>query len=58
MPENEFNVHRKFKRENVGRLVNDTGELIVDREDISESWMKYIEQLFFDERGNPPSIQT
>lgn len=61
----EFNVHRKvrevtgkFKTKTVGKLVDDNGELIVDREDIKDTWEKYIQQLFFDERGNPPSIPT
>lgn len=62
----EFNVHikvrevtGKFKMKAIGKLLDDNEELIVDREDIKDTWNKFIEQLFFDERGKPSlSIQS
>lgn len=60
----EFNVHRKVrklqespKRKTWEKLVNDARELIVDREDTKETWKKSLEELFFDERGDPSHIQ-
>lgn len=61
----EFNVHKKVreitgkhKKKVVGKLLNDKGELIIDRRKIQETWKKYIEDLFYDERVDPPSVET
>uniref|UniRef100_A0A8D8Z4U1 Craniofacial development protein 2 n=1 Tax=Cacopsylla melanoneura TaxID=428564 RepID=A0A8D8Z4U1_9HEMI len=61
----EFNVHKKvreitgkYKKRTVGKLVNDNGDLIVDQESIKNTWRTYIQNLFFDERGEPPSLET
>jgi len=61
----DFNVHKKvreitgkYKKRTVGKLVNDNGELIVDQGSIKDTWKEYIENLFFDERGDPPSLST
>lgn len=59
----DFNLHKRVremtgrhKKRTVGKLVNDNGELIVDQGSIKDTWKKYIENLFFDERGDPPSL--
>uniref|UniRef100_A0A8D8Q762 Craniofacial development protein 2 n=1 Tax=Cacopsylla melanoneura TaxID=428564 RepID=A0A8D8Q762_9HEMI len=61
----EFNVHKKvreitgrFKKKVVGKLLNDKGELLVDKDDIKTTWKSYIENLFLDERGNPPILEV
>lgn len=59
----DFNVHKKvreitgkIKKKVVGKLINERGELIVDKEDIKATWKNYVEDLFFDKRGDPPPI--
>jgi len=60
----DFNVHNKvreitgnYKKRTVGKLVNDNGELIVVQGSIKDTWKEYIENLFFDERGDPSPYQ-
>lgn len=59
-----FNVHRKVKevtgKYRTGtrnRLVNNEGKIIVGQGEIKDTWKTYIEQLFYDNRPEPPQIK-
>lgn len=56
-----FNVYRKineitgkYKTRSVNKLVDNEGKIIVNKEEIKNTWKSYIEQLFYDDRPNPP----
>lgn len=60
-----FNVHRKVKevtgryRSKTGkRLVNDEGKVIIGQDELKDTWKTYIEQLFYDNRPEPPQLNT
>uniref|UniRef100_A0A8D8SXR8 Craniofacial development protein 2 n=1 Tax=Cacopsylla melanoneura TaxID=428564 RepID=A0A8D8SXR8_9HEMI len=53
-----FNVHKKvreitgkLKKKTVGKLENEQGEIIIDINEIKETWKNYVEELFADQRN-------
>uniref|UniRef100_A0A8D8T8A4 Craniofacial development protein 2 n=1 Tax=Cacopsylla melanoneura TaxID=428564 RepID=A0A8D8T8A4_9HEMI len=61
----DFNVHRKVRevtgrtRKNIcGKLVDENGSIIINKEEKKETWKKYLENLFDDVRNEQEPVGT
>ena len=46
----------RYKSKKVNKLTNNKGEIIINKQNIKETWKNYIEQLFHDVRPEKPNI--
>lgn len=63
MKHEHFNVHRKVKEiieknktRVTNKLVDNEEKIIINAEELKETWENYIKQLFHDNRPDPPQI--